>query len=176
VFVAPVIRWTRSSPGTAWSAVPLLAVVALVVTACGSSDGAGGREPAPTAPSSSSASSVPSSTTTPGTGTTRSSGTPGSGVVTGLVTLGPTRSVQRVGDPDPYEPVGQGTVVATSADGQEVGRAPIGADGRYRLEVGPGDLTVTATGTGAMRCDPVTVTVGAQGSVTADVRCDTGRR
>jgi VCBS repeat-containing protein len=114
---------------------------------------------------------VPSSTTTPGTGTT-----PGSGVVTGLVTLGPTRSVQRIGDPDPYEPVGQGTVVATSADGQEVGRAPIGADGRYRFELGPGEVTVTATGTGAMRCDPVTVTVAARVSVTADVRCDTGRR
>jgi hypothetical protein len=97
-------------------------------------------------------------------------------IVTGLVTAGPVSPVDRPGQANTAQ-VTKGQVIARAHDGSAARRADIGADGTYRLELPPGRYTLTAEGTGAMRCNPEDTQVPAGGGpVHVDITCDTGIR
>jgi len=75
----------------------------------------------------------------------RSDGSPphtGSGIE-GIVTIGPTCSVERVDSPCPDRPY-QATIVVQDDAGHEVTRASSGKDGRFSIELTPGRYTLVA--------------------------------
>lgn len=125
----------------------------------------------------------------PGSGTSAPSDaspvvSPGGGPpsVTGTVTAGPVCPVEQ-SPPDPKcaaRPVAGAVIVATDANGQEVGRATSAADGSYQLIVGE-------TGTVLISALPVAGLIGAPAPVTVtlvapseteriDLEYDTGIR
>lgn len=82
--------------------------------------------------------------------------------VTGTVTAGPVCPVERI-PPDPRcapRPVAGAAVVATNADGLEVGRATSVADGSYQMIVGEtGTLTISGLPVAGLMGVPTPVSV-----------------
>ena len=106
----------------------------------------------------------------------------GSPSVTGTVTAGPVCPVETV-PPNPGcapRPVAGAVIVATGADGQEVGRATTAADGSYQMVVGEtGTVTISALPVaGLMRVPaPMNVTLTSPGETERiDLQYDTGIR
>ena len=138
-----------------------------------------GSAPAASTPASTDA-PIASSTSAPEQTTTTTTPTPlpveGTGV-RGRVTAGPTCPVERSDQPCPPQPV-QGTVTAVDSNGAATGTAMTDADGRYAIDLSPGDYTLRVTTAGGPfpRCPdtPVAVTTGPP--ATADINCDTGIR
>jgi hypothetical protein len=96
--------------------------------------------------------------------------------VNGTVTAGPTCPVEQVGHPCPPRPVSAG-IRAQSARGGVVARTHSDANGHYAMALRPGRYTlVVQTGSQFPRCPATPVTVPRNGTVTADISCDTGIR
>lgn len=99
--------------------------------------------------------------------------------VRGVVSLGPTCPVERI-PPDPQcADKGYATTIIVHRDrtGAAFARATSDASGAFQISLPPSSYTLTAgSGTMLPRCNPVDVTVGASGYVTADISCDTGIR
>lgn len=100
--------------------------------------------------------------------------------VTGRLVAGPTCPVE-TNPPDPEcaaQPVPNAEIVATLADGAEI-RARSGQDGRFRLLLPPGAVTISFGAVeGLMRApEPITATVQANQELDlSDVSYDTGIR
>jgi len=62
------------------------------------------------------------------------------------------------------------------ATGTVAGRTTSDSAGHYAMALAPGDYTVSARTSSAMRCSSVDVTVEAGRYATADIQCDTGIR
>jgi len=73
-----------------------------------------------------------------------------------------------IGSPDPKRPA--------SGQGQEVARIRTGADGRFQVEVGPGEYVVETAPDGPMICQPSPARVASGSYVDVVVRCDSGIR
>ena len=104
-------------------------------------------------------------------------GQPHSGVQ-GLVQVGPTCPVERLGSPCPPRPLAA-TVVARDGNGQEVGRAQSGADGHFTIGLQPGAYTLvglTINASGLPRPIPTTVTVVEGRYTSVTVEYDSGIR
>lgn len=94
----------------------------------------------------------------------------------GTVSAGPTCPVERINSPCPPRPVAA-EIDAVDAAGQRAGSTRSGADGTYRLALGPGTYVLTvATGSAFPRCPSTTVVVPAAGVATVNISCDTGIR
>jgi len=150
--------------------------------------------PSSTTPAPSTTGAPPSSTpapktTTAGPATTapaKAASASPSGI-DGQVVLGPTCPVQREGDPQcGAKPVAAAEVVirtlghrdrsAPPAEGPEVARTSSDADGRFRVDLPPGDYTLETTMADGRQCKPLDVTVPSGGRADATVLCDTGIR
>jgi hypothetical protein len=102
---------------------------------------------------------------------------PGSAVVTGTVTAGPTCPVERAGSPCPNRPVQGASVQAADREGHVVAETLTGTHGSYTLTVRPGVYTITATNAGGYRSIArrrVSLASGERRSV--DLVVDTGIR
>ena len=92
------------------------------------------------------------------------------------MSAGPTCPVERIDSPCPPRPVAA-EIDAVDAGGRPAGSTRSGADGTYRLGLGPGSYTLTvATGSAFPRCPSTAVVVPAAGVATANIACDTGIR
>lgn len=98
---------------------------------------------------------------------------PGTGVIRGAVSLGPTCPVQQQGQ-DCTKPSVEATVTAIRADGRTVTTRAV-ADRGFALRLPYGTWTLTADA--GMRCPPVVVTVPGSTAVGGlTIACDTGIR
>lgn len=110
-----------------------------------------------------------------GTHTGPSAPGPAKGVVTGLVTAGPTCPAERIGHRCSPRPVVAD--VQARAAGRVVASTRSRADGTYRLMLPGGTYTVVAVTQNMLpRCADRTVTVTAARTVSGDITCDTGIR
>lgn len=103
------------------------------------------------------------------------------GVLTGHVTIGPLRPVERPGDPTdiPPEVYDARKVMVYDRSGKNlVKRVDIGHDGRYRVELPPGVYVVDINRLGIDRSRevPRTIEIRAGEVVTIDIDIDTGIR
>jgi hypothetical protein len=102
------------------------------------------------------------------------------GTITGRLVAGPTCPVE-TDPPDPEcadQPVPDAEIVATLPDGAEI-RAHSGEDGRFRLVVPPGALTITFEAVEGLMIPPGPVTATVEESQTldlSDLAYDTGIR
>lgn len=101
--------------------------------------------------------------------------------ISGQVHLGPQCPVERAGHPCPDKPAAGTTVTVAQrlSDGSPgagtvVARTTTDADGRYQVDVSPGEYVVTASA--GMSCDLVDVRVHASAFAEVDIPCDTGIR
>ena len=102
---------------------------------------------------------------------------PGTGIQ-GVVQAGPTCPVERINSPCPPRPLAA-TVVVRDAAGHEVARTHSGADGHFKVDVGPGTYTVVGLNIGSSmlpRPIPTTVTVTSGSYATVNVEYDSGIR
>jgi beta-N-acetylhexosaminidase len=99
------------------------------------------------------------------------------GGIAGRVTAGPTCPVEQEGHPCPPRPVA--ARVSASAGGKEVAATDAGEDGRYRMEIAPGDYSVCArapNGEAFPREACRDAHVDAGRDTTVDLEMDTGIR
>jgi type 1 fimbria pilin len=100
--------------------------------------------------------------------------------ITGRLVAGPTCPVE-TDPPDPEcadQPVPDAEIVATLPDGDEV-RARSGQDGRFRLDLPPGAVTVTFEAVEGLMGTPASITATLEENQTldlSDVAYDTGIR
>jgi hypothetical protein len=105
--------------------------------------------------------------------------TPPSGV-RGVVLLGPTCPVGE--DPGADDPVPCLTpyvapLVVTDAEGAVVARVTSGADGKFQVDLPPGEYVITpATGQDTYPAQPVSVVVGPGAYADVEINYDTGIR
>jgi hypothetical protein len=101
----------------------------------------------------------------------------GTSGVRGIVLIGPQCPVQTQGQPCPDVPFAS-EVRVLDRDGDEVARAPTGADGRFELALAPGEYTVEAAleEGGPPSAVPQWVTVGAGMFVDVELAVDSGIR
>jgi hypothetical protein len=107
--------------------------------------------------------------------TTASSAT---GVLTGVITRGPTSPVEVQGPPASAAAAGVRVDIATD-DGKPVTSAPTDSAGRYRVSLAPGSYRVTIEpGSAAMFTKdlPARVTIAAGEQKQLDIHLDTGIR
>lgn len=104
----------------------------------------------------------------------------GSGIA-GQVHLGPQCPVEAAGRPCADRPTAGSTVTVAKrladdppAAGQVVARTTTDTDGRYRVDVAPGEYVVTASA--GMSCELIDVRVQAGALSPVDLLCDTGIR
>lgn len=105
---------------------------------------------------------------------------PGSGAgqqgIYGQATIGPMCPVIREGDPCPDEPY-QAEIVVENARGRDVVRFQTGSDGRFRVELPPGDYTIVPRpGPGIEFAGQQTVMVGDGQWVEIAISYDSGIR
>jgi hypothetical protein len=102
---------------------------------------------------------------------------PGTGIQ-GMVQVGPTCPVERINSPCPPRPLAA-TVVVRDGTGAEVARFHSGADGRFKVDLGPGTYTLvglTIGSSGLPRPIPTSATV-TQGTYTSvNIEYDSGIR
>ena len=91
-------------------------------------------------------------------------------VLDGRVDLGPLCPVERAGSPCPVPPGAFTGVEVVATSGEDEERAPVAADGSFRLTLTDGSWTVTSTA--GMSCAPIT----ASASASVVIACDTGIR
>lgn len=101
---------------------------------------------------------------------------PGDSGIEGVVLLGPTCPVETPESPCPHRPIEAELTVIGDGSDNVVRLGSSGPDGRFRVSVGPGDYTLSATASGAMSCDPQDVTVEGGRFTEVTVQCDTGIR
>jgi hypothetical protein len=107
------------------------------------------------------------------TTTTVKSGTSG---VSGTVMFGPQCPVERADQPCPDKP-GPADVELRRGDGQVVGKASAGQNGRFAIAATSGQYTVVATTGSAMgSCQPAEATVTSGRYTDITISCDTGIR
>lgn len=110
----------------------------------------------------------------------------GSGI-RGIVEVGPQCPVEHEGTPCPPASLEAIVVVRSSigspdpkgpapSQGPEVARVRSGADGRFQVEVGPGEYVVETTPDGPTICQPSLARVASGSYVDVVVRCDSGIR
>ena len=99
---------------------------------------------------------------------------PGIGSISGTVLFGPTCPVERPESPCPDRPGPAEVRVLRRGTGSVVASAQAGEDGRFVVEVQPGDYTVTAVA--RFGCDARDVMVGREERVRITISCDTGIR
>ena len=63
--------------------------------------------------------------------------------IDGEAVIGPARSVERVGDPPNQAPYADATLLILGSDRRPVARVTTGADGRFRIDLPPGEYWVT---------------------------------
>ena len=101
--------------------------------------------------------------------------TPGSGIE-GLVTIGPMCAVLQEDTPCPDEPY-QAQVIVLDGDGDEVATFESGADGTFRVNLGPGAYTLEPQSPGALPfASPLDVEVRAGAYTHIDIQYDSGIR
>jgi hypothetical protein len=101
----------------------------------------------------------------------------GSGIQ-GTVEAGPTCPVERLNSPCPPHPLAA-TVVVSDSRGAEVTRFHSGPDGRFKVDLSPGNYTLVGQPIGASmlpRPIPTTVTVVLGSYATVNVEYDSGIR
>ncbi len=101
--------------------------------------------------------------------------------MSGQVLLGPTCPVEAEGQPCEDSPATDVAVTVhepsgsdPTTPGEAVADGRTGDDGRFRIDLDPGDYLVTAEA--GMYCEPVPVAVVAGEYAEVDVHCDTGIR
>ncbi len=105
-----------------------------------------------------------------------------SGTLTGRVTIGPLRPVERIGEPSPTPPPEVFTsrsINVFAADGSTlVTIAKINPDGMYTVKLPPGVYVVNIARTGMDRARnlPKTITIASDATVQLDIDIDTGIR
>jgi hypothetical protein len=100
----------------------------------------------------------------------------GASSVQGRITAGPACPAQRRDQPCPDKPL-EVTVRLSRADGSEAARTRSGRDGRFSIDVAPGQFQLDVVGGGPLpRCPRVPVRVARGATARADLRCDTGIR
>ena len=95
-----------------------------------------------------------------------------------VATMGPTCPVQRSGEPPCVAPY-RGDIEVVNSEGTPVAHVTTTAAGVADITLSPGTYTVTTSATGASwprLIQPVTVTVTAGATVTANLSFDTGIR
>ena len=96
--------------------------------------------------------------------------------VEGTISAGPTCPVEREGTPCPASPI-QAQIDVLAADGKRSAQTVSDADGRFSVRVAPGRYTLhVALATAFPRCPDTAVTLPDDGTVGADIVCDTGIR
>ena len=96
--------------------------------------------------------------------------------ISGLVVAGPQCPVERADSPCPDKPV-EVTVVASTPGGEVVAKKESGSDGRFSLEVDPGNYVLTVEGlAGIQFSKPVSVTVVEGSFSPVTIVVDTGSR
>jgi hypothetical protein len=110
----------------------------------------------------------------------------GSGVV-GVVTLGPQCAVVAAGEACPDRPAAGARVMVyrrsagmpverPTPDGPVITSTTADNDGRFTIELEPGDYVLSAKAADAMSCEPTSANVSSDGYVAVQVPCDTGIR
>ena len=101
--------------------------------------------------------------------------------VTGRVHVGPQCPVETAGDPCEDQPATNVTVTVSEqipgdsyAAGDVVTRASTDDDGKYHIEIAPGDYVVTADA--GMSCELMDASVTDGAFTMVDIPCDTGIR
>jgi hypothetical protein len=113
---------------------------------------------------------VPVATTRPTTPAPAGSG------VSGTVLFGPQCPVQRADQPCPDRP-GPASITLERSNGEVVGRAQAGDDGRFSIAAAPGQYVVRATSQSSMGgCQSADATVSEGHYSDVTVSCDTGIR
>lgn len=99
------------------------------------------------------------------------------GTIQGVVLLGPVCPVETETSPCPDEPLSGVEVVAVDQDGHET-TAVSGSDGRFSMDVSPGEFTLHAVvdQDGIRSSKPVDLTVGPGQTVEVTVPVDSGIR
>jgi hypothetical protein len=96
--------------------------------------------------------------------------------VEGRITAGPSCPAQRRDQACADKPL-QVTVRLSRVNGSEAARTRSGSDGRFSIDVVPGQYELDVVGGGPLpRCPPVPVRVARGATAYARVRCDTGIR
>jgi len=110
-------------------------------------------------------------------GPSAASAPPNTGI-RGIVTLGPTCPVERVGEPPCVTPLAATLAVTSAEDGSVVARVSSGPDGAFQVDVPPGDYVIVPEpgGDPFPVGQPVEVTVEAGGYTEIEVAYDTGIR
>ena len=112
-----------------------------------------------------------------GCGPAQPSAPPGTGVQ-GIVESSPTCPVERINSPCPPHPLAA-TVIVSTSQGVEVTRFHTGADGRFRVDLAPGQYNLLGQPVGGSllpRPIPTTATVVQGSYVTVNVEYDSGIR
>jgi hypothetical protein len=153
--------------------LPLTAVAVLLVACAGD----GGADATPTTANT----EEPSASTTPGTTpspvpSATSTTAPQATGVAGVALVGPMCPVIREDSPCPDRPW-QGTVVARTPSGAEIAHVDTDAEGRFALDLPPGDYVVVSLTTGILPAPAsVEVTVVAGEVAEVELLLDSGIR
>jgi hypothetical protein len=99
----------------------------------------------------------------------------GGGVVSGVVSAGPTCPVERANQPCPPRPV-RGEIDAQTQGGHQIAANRSDRAGRYSFRLRVGKYVLVVRTTGFPRCPPIPVAVATRMRVTVDIHCDTGIR
>ncbi len=99
----------------------------------------------------------------------------GASVIEGQASFGPTTPIARPGVPN-YRPM-QARITVLSADGKVLERIETDGDGKFRIEVSPGDYTLHPEPSGGRdRAADRHVVVGSGETVKVGINYDSGMR